>query len=307
MTHPLNIHSEHNCCILEWMTRFSLACVQTVTITITLALSCCTKDPISRDAAAAPALAGSTNTPRLSATHADAGNTAPSQTTSTASSSESDPNQTTPTSNEPGPPSGPPEDTLASPASGRKSCGPKVANPYGYAIPWARTDGTCQSCESAPIPIPLCDKAMTGHSLTPPVLRSPNGYAIRLRASLGFFPLKCGKTSGRCACNNTCAGSLQLKPANAVWIGGPRNEPTLLLGAPVGNNELLPKEIIDRYLSSEGALACTGDEASLCCPFELNHKSLKAEVVVTGRFENVVIAGRLTPLLKIGEICRVPD
>jgi hypothetical protein len=286
------------------MLRFSLARV--LTVTLTLAFSCCTKDPMSREAAA-PAIASSTSASIHSPTRTDGSNPGTIQTASPAASNEPEPNPTTSTSNEPGPPSGPPDDTPAHPASGRKSCGPKVANPYGYAIPWARTDGSCKACESAPVPLPVCDKAMNGHSLTPSVLRSPNGYAIRLRASLGFFPLKCGKKSGRCACNNTCAGSLQLKPANAVWIGGPRNEPTLLLGAPVGNNELLPKEVIDRYLSPEGALVCTGDEASLCCPFELDHKSLKAEVVVTGGFDYVVIDGRQTPLLRIGDICRLPD
>ncbi len=156
-------------------------------------------------------------------------------------------------------------------------------------------------CEDATKGRPL------GRSLTQLVLLSPDGIGIRLRASLGFLPLKCTKHGGRCACKSTCFGFLQLKPAHSGWIGGSRNAPTFLLGPPIGSKEVLPKDVVDQYLSPEGPLICTGDEASLCCPFELSHKSLKAEVVVTGGFKKIMINGRQMPLLEVGDICRVPD
>ncbi|HEY5957802.1 MAG TPA: hypothetical protein VIV60_14670 [Polyangiaceae bacterium] len=211
-------------------------------------------------------------------------------------------NQPVSTSQEPI--SEPPHDPLLDPALA-KSCGPAEANPYGYAIPWAKADATCRVCESAPVPLAICEQARKGQPLTESILHSPNGRNVRLRGSLGFFPLMGTKIGGHCACKNTCWGFLRLRPANAVWLGAARTEPTILLGLATPGKKLLPKEMIDRHLSSEGPLVCTGDDASLCCPFEVDHESLKAEVVVSGVLDSIVLDEQPAKVLKITDICHV--
>lgn len=271
-----------------------------------LALSSCAGASMSSDVGTKPALASNVSEQTRSPSGVP-GSDNPSKAGSTMPSKEPGPNQLPSTSSLQTPATELRQDPLLDPALVGKSCGPAPANPYGYAVPGAKADATCRVCESAPVPLALCRKARNGRPLTESVLRSPNGRAVFLRGSLGFFPLMGTKIGGRCACKNTCYGFLRLRPANSDWLGAAPTEPAVLLGLGRDAERLLPKEMLDAYLSPEGPLACAGDDASLCCPFELSHATLKAEVVVSGVFDTVMIDERPVRLLKVMDICRAPN
>jgi hypothetical protein len=152
-------------------------------------------------------------------------------------------------------PEAPPEPTdplLTQP----KDCGSARDNPYGVELAYPRRDGSCQVCERAPEALSVCSAAERARVTGRRELKALAGQRVQLRGTLSASYPICTKRGGVCACNNRCEAPLILaRPGEAQAIA---------------------------LTSRAELLSCSGDEASVCCPFELDRSRRSIEVIVTG-------------------------
>jgi len=142
-------------------------------------------------------------------------------------------------------------------ASAPVDCGQALPNPHGFEHPWERRDGSCKPCEQAPPTAPLCTPAERASVTRSKDLSAHGGKRVWLRGTVALGEVMCTRRGGACGCNNRCSGPLQLRRQGET-------------AAPIG-------------LTSQGeTLGCSGDEASVCCPFKLDRKTRSLEVIASG-------------------------
>lgn len=136
-------------------------------------------------------------------------------------------------------------------------CGPAVPNPHGFEHAWQRRDGSCKPCERPAPPAPLCTPAERAAVTQSKELSAHGGQRVRLRGTVVLGEAMCTKRGGTCGCNNRCSAPLQLERKGET-------------ATPIG------------LISQGETLGCSGDEASVCCPFELDRKTRSLEVIASG-------------------------
>ena len=182
------------------------------------------------------------------------------------------------------PPPEPRDPTLQSDAP--IDCGQPLPNPHGFAHEWLRLDGSCKPCEQAPPTLRLCTPRERTAVIRSKDLSTHHGKLVRLEGSVALQEVMCTKRGGTCGCNNRCGAALLLT----------RHVDKALA--------------ID--LSSQGEpMGCGGDEASVCCPFELDRKTRSLQVIASGIWRDPpqtpphdnFAPGQ--PRLEVEELCRL--
>jgi hypothetical protein len=165
----------------------------------------------------------------------------------------------------PAPAAAEPKDPMLASDAPPIDCGQPLPNPHGFENAWpsivaARLpprDGSCKPCEQAPPKLIQCTRGERAAVIRSKDLSAHHGKLVRLEGNVAFHEVMCTKRGGRCACNNRCGAQLVLT----------RHVDKALA--------------ID--LSSQGEpMGCGGDEASICCPFELDRKTRSVAVIASG-------------------------
>lgn len=165
-------------------------------------------------------------------------------------------------------------------------CGPPSPNPHGFEHDWLRRDGSCKPCEKAPPTLTLCTPGERAAVIRSKDLSAYHGKLVRLEGSVALQEVMCTKRGGSCGCNNRCGASLLL------------------------TRHVDKARTID--LSSQGEpMGCAGDEASVCCPFELDRKTRSLSVIASGLWRDPsqtpphdnFAPGR--PRLEVEALCRL--
>lgn len=136
-------------------------------------------------------------------------------------------------------------------------CGQPLPNPHGFEHEWLRRDGSCKPCEQAPPTLPLCTQSERAAVVRSKDLSSRHGKLVRLEGNVALQQTICTKRGGLCGCNNRCGALLLL------------------------TRHVEKAVTIDLSLQSE-PMGCGGDEASVCCPFELDRKTRSLQVIASG-------------------------
>ena len=134
------------------------------------------------------------------------------------------------------------------------------------------------------------------------MLSSPKERVVRFRATLSLGLLACTLVGSRCACANDCSSTLALTPPYATATADA--SVVLLDGGPVPSADEVPVDADDL----PRILSCTGDEGSICCPFDLPRATDSAEVIVEGRLRRSQIAdsmGERMTMISRYKLCRV--
>jgi hypothetical protein len=178
-----------------------------------------------------------------------------------------------------------PKDPLLD-ASAPVDCGQPIPNPHGFEHEWRSRDGSCKPCDQAPATLPLCTSRERAAVIRSRDLSAHHGKLVRLEGSVALQEVMCTRRGGRCGCNNRCGAPLLL------------------------TRQVDKASAID--LSSEGeAMGCGGDEASVCCPFELDRKTRSLAVIASGVWLDPLQTPHQdnfapgTPRLEVEKLCRL--
>jgi hypothetical protein len=178
-----------------------------------------------------------------------------------------------------------PRDPLLASDAPPIDCGQPLANPHGFPL-WPARDGSCKPCAQAPPALALCTPGERAAVIRSKNLSAHHGKRVRLEGNVAFPEVMCTRRGGRCGCNNRCGGQLLL------------------------TRQVDKASAID--LSSEGQLmGCGGDEASVCCPFELDRKTRSLAIIATGVWLDPLQTPpddnfrSETPRLDVEKLCRL--
>lgn len=178
-----------------------------------------------------------------------------------------------------------PKDPLLASDAPPIDCGQPLPNPHGFEL-WPRRDGSCKPCEQAPPTLALCTPGERAAVIRSKDLTAHHGKLVRLEGNVAFPEVMCTKRGGRCGCNNRCGALLLL------------------------TRHVDKASAID--LSSQGEpMGCSGDEASVCCPFELDRKTRSLAVIASGVWLDPLQTpphdnfAPGTPRLEVEKLCRL--
>jgi hypothetical protein len=165
-----------------------------------------------------------------------------------------------------------------------KDCGPARDNPHGIQSAAPRRDGSCQVCERAPEALPACSAKERASVTRARDLKGRASQRVLLQGTLRVGNFFCTKRGGICACNNRCGTALLLaRPGDVQPLAlTSKNEP----------------------------LSCAGDDASVCCPFELAGQKRSVEVIASGTWLEADLAApqghpSAEPHLEVEKLCKL--
>jgi hypothetical protein len=165
-----------------------------------------------------------------------------------------------------------------------EDCGPARDNPHGVRSAAPRLDGSCQVCERAPEALPSCSTKERAAVTRARDLKTRAGQSVHLQGTLGVGNFFCTKRGGPCACSNRCGAPLLLTRSTDT-------QPISLT-------------------STNEPLSCSGDEASVCCPFELAGQQRSVEIIAVGTWHEPSAAApqgdpSAEPHLEVAKLCRL--
>lgn len=162
------------------------------------------------------------------------------------------------------------------PSSG---CGTARPNPWGI-VGWSdapsRRDGTCGVCLSAPAAIPPCPEKRMAELFTRRFVTRSLDRDVAIRGHLALATTHCTRVGGPCACNNGCSAAMVLEGTDVTLsLEGSGHDAAPPLSA-------IPREVLGRSMG----VVCRGDEASLCCPLQIDGAEKKIDVIVQGKLHD---------------------
>ena len=165
-------------------------------------------------------------------------------------------------------------------------CGAAKPNPYG--LKWGTTvaDGDCQVCSAPPAVLPACTSTAGASALSWSAIKNSVGKRVRLIGTVAIPSVHCNFLESLCACSGTisCSAPLLLvsTPTSFRRLDEDKPTPQLMLDVSAPSKDQDSKSAWADYVSPRSDLFCWGDEASLCCPFELEPKTRSVDVIAEG-------------------------
>lgn len=159
------------------------------------------------------------------------------------------------------------------------ACGAAPEDPHGHSISDRPRDGSCHACPSPPEMLRPCASRGEGDPTSLAASERLTQSDVILQGTLSFSPEPaCSQADPGCACSQQCTAPLRLEEKG----GSDSGAHVLLLhgGAWPWQDAALPNR-------ASNVVSCSGNELSLCCPFDLDPELHTAEVEIHGSLQLV--------------------